>query len=72
MLYSNYNFSVFMCTCCLVAKTVSLVFFISSSVASRRSDIPDVTAETGDDKTVEVHVNEVCEGDEDGSIRTRM
>ena len=73
MLYSNYDFSVFMCACCLVAKTVSLLFFIASSVASRRSDIPDIMAEKEDKKTVEVHINEVCEGDdEDVSIRTRM
>ena len=72
LLYSNYDFSVFMCACCLVAKTVSLVFFIASAVASRRSNIPDITAEIDENKTVEVHINEVCEGDEDVSIRTRM
>ena len=43
MLYDNYRFSVFMCSICIVAKSVSLVFFISSYFVSRNSSEPDTS-----------------------------
>ena len=46
LLYDNYQFSVFMCSCVIVAKSVSLIFFISSYLVDRKSGI----AETGGDK----------------------
>ena len=54
LLYDNYQFSVFMCSCVIVAKAVSLIFFFCSFLADRKYGL----AETGDDKkTAEDDVN---------------
>ena len=46
LLYDNYQFSVFMCSCVIAAKSVSLIFFISSYLVDRKSG----QAETGEEK----------------------
>ena len=72
LLYDNYSFSVFMCSACLVSKAASLVTFIASAVASRRSTIPDLTAEEEREKNVEVHVNNAFNLETDSVTRTRI
>ena len=50
-MYDNYQFSVFMCSCVIAAKSVSLIFFFSSYLVDRKS-------ETGEEKkTAEDNVN---------------
>jgi len=73
LLYNNWEFSVFMCSCCIVAKLISLFFFIMSLVASRMSDIPDVTRNPNQNKSeLEVHVNQSCVIEEDGPTKTQL
>ena len=42
-----------MFTCCLMAKVASLLTFIASGLASRRSDIPDLTTSTSAERRTE-------------------
>ena len=53
LLYDNYQFSVFMCSCVIVAKAVSLIFFFCSFLAGRKYGL----AETGDDKKTREDIN---------------
>ena len=50
LLYDNYQFSVFMCSCVIVAKSVSLIFFISSYLVDRKSGLDEADS---DKKTAE-------------------
>ena len=50
LLYDNYQFSVFMCSCVIVAKSVSLIFFFSSYLVDRKSGMADTS---GDQKTTD-------------------
>ena len=43
-----------MFSCCLMAKVASLLTFIASGLASRRSDIPDLTTSTSAERGTEV------------------
>ena len=62
-----------MCSACLVSKAASLATFIASAVASRRSTIPDLTAEEEErEKNVEVHVNNAFNLETDSVTRTRI
>ena len=45
LLYNKWDFAVFMCTLMVICKILSLGFFGASSVASKMSNIPDVTTE---------------------------
>ena len=65
LLYDNYQFSVFMCSCVIVAKAVSLIFFISSYLADRKYGIAETD---GDKKTSEDHVN----SSQNGTNPTRL
>ena len=42
IVYDNYQFAVFMTTVCVTMKTVSMIFYLLSLVASKKSKIPDV------------------------------
>ena len=61
-----------MCSACLVSKAASLATFIAGAVASRRSTIPDLTAEEEREKNVEVHVNNAFNLETDSVTRTRI
>ena len=45
-MYDNYQFSVFMTAVCVTMKTLSLVFYGLSLLASKRSRVPDVDLES--------------------------
>ena len=67
LLYDNYQFSLFMFSCCLMAKVASLLTFIASGLASRRSDIPDLTTAKEVVRTEgEAHDNSGYRADEPG------
>ena len=65
LLYDNYQFSVFMCSCVIVAKSVSLIFFISSYLVDRKSGLDEADS---DKKTAE----NICNVSKSGQNPTRL